>query len=153
MSDLPTVRATRARPTTATPVVLRNENGVRIAWRLEIVSVSGGLLSLSRAFHAGSQVKLMFVTDAGPVLTAAELLAPVSWGRQAFRFVRMCEADQRRMHLAIQRWRGISGEHEWIEKYRAAIARPRRPKKKLFRILAAAALAAFCAAAFLYRMM
>jgi hypothetical protein len=121
----PVVRATRVRPGVATPVVLRTKDGSRTPGRLEIVSITGGLLSLARVFNGGSQVKLMFVTDVGPVLAPIELLRPVSWGQQAFRFSGMCDADRRKLQSAVQSWLGRNPADEWIEKYRAALAQPR----------------------------
>jgi hypothetical protein len=119
-----------------------------------VVSLTGGLLSLPRVFDGGSQVKLMFVTDAGPLLTPVELLRPVSWGQQAFRFSGMCEADQHRLHSAIQRWRGETINEDWIAKYRAAVMQQQPAENKFAKlIVAAAALSALCACGLLYRMM
>ena len=49
-----------------------------------------------------SQVKLMFVTPTGPVLGTAEMLKPVSWSQQPFRFVSLEHDDQRRLQASIQ---------------------------------------------------
>jgi len=47
-------------------------------------------------------VKLMFLTRRGSVLGAAEMLSPVTWGLQPFKFVRLHDDDERRLQAAIQ---------------------------------------------------
>jgi hypothetical protein len=69
---------------------------------LQIISLTGGLLGLSRPLALGSQVKLMFVTRKGSVQGAAEVLCPVSRGLQPFKFVGLYDEDQRRLQAAIQ---------------------------------------------------
>jgi hypothetical protein len=69
----------------ATPAVLRCEDGSRLSGDLQVISLTGGLLGLSRPLALGSQVKLMFVTRKGSVQGAAEMLCPVSRGLQPFR--------------------------------------------------------------------
>jgi hypothetical protein len=39
----------------------------------------------------------MFLTQKGPVLGSAEMLSPVSWTQQPFRFVALAHSDQRRL--------------------------------------------------------
>src|SRR5581483_11382063 len=51
----PPVRATRVHPP-ATPVVLRTHEGLRSQGRLELVSLTGGLLSLARVLNSGVKV-------------------------------------------------------------------------------------------------
>jgi hypothetical protein len=41
----------------------------------------------AQPLQTDTQVKLMFVTPTGPVLGTAEMLNPVSWNQQPFRFV------------------------------------------------------------------
>jgi hypothetical protein len=103
------------------PVVLRLPDGRRHRGKLETVSLTGGLLSMSNMLDQGSQIKLMFLTQTGPVLGAAEMLSPVSTTRQPFRFVALEEGDQRRLRTVIQSSLD-TGEQAWIEKYRAAVA-------------------------------
>jgi hypothetical protein len=43
----------------------------------------------------------MFLTHTGPVLGVAEMLRPVSWNEQPFRFVALHENDHRRLRAAI----------------------------------------------------
>lgn len=64
---------------------------------LEIFSSTGGLLSLSKPLIRGTRIKVMFLTQKGPVLGSAEMLTPVSWTQQPFRFVTLAHSDQRRL--------------------------------------------------------
>jgi hypothetical protein len=95
-------RAPRARFSEATPAVLRLQNGGRVSGKLQVVSVTGGLLALTELLNQGLQVKLMFVTQSGPVLGAAEMLHPTATGSQPFKFTTLLEDDRRRLQLAIQ---------------------------------------------------
>src|SRR5712692_5535787 len=62
------------------PIVLRVPNGQRIGANLQVISVTGGLLSLSKSVDQGSRVRLMFLTEAGSVLGGAEMLPPSAIG-------------------------------------------------------------------------
>jgi hypothetical protein len=113
-------RAPRARFAEITPAVLRLENGGRVSGKLQVVSITGGLLSLTQHLNQGSHVKLMFVTQSGTVLGAAEMLRPVPSGAQPFKFTTLLRDDQRRLEAAIQ----SSRDHDrrdrgQIETYRA----------------------------------
>ncbi len=113
-------RAPRARFTETTPAVLRLQNGGRISGKLQVVSITGGLLSLTERLNQGSQVKLMFVTQSGPVLGAAEMLHPIASGAQPFKFTTLLQDDRRRLQAAIQ----LCQDHDrrgvgQIETYRA----------------------------------
>jgi hypothetical protein len=67
---------------------------------LEVFSLTGGLLSLPKLLNRGTKARLMFLTETGPVLGVAEMLKPVSWKEQPFRFVELYENDQRRLQAA-----------------------------------------------------
>jgi hypothetical protein len=82
--------------------VLRFVDGRRVPGHLQIVSATGGLLGLSRPLDRGSLVKLMFLTQSGSVLAEAEMLHPVSWIQQPFRFVALHRDDRSRLQAAIQ---------------------------------------------------
>ena len=126
-------RAPRLNLSDITPAVLRFEDGHRTQGQLEIISVTGGLLSLTKPVDRQSRVKLMFVTPTGPVLGTAEMLKPVSWGQQPFRFVGLEKDDQRRLQESIQSSFGqVSKDQEWIDKYRAALDQRRPPRRRLF---------------------
>jgi len=45
----------------------------------------------------------MFLTGAGMVLGSAEMLSPLSWSLQPFRFVGLADDDQDRLKTVIQK--------------------------------------------------
>ncbi len=47
-------------------------------------------------------MKLMFLTGKGSVLGAAEMLSPINWHLQPFKFVGLHIEDERRLRSAIQ---------------------------------------------------
>ena len=94
-------RADRASFPARTPVVLRLQDGARVSGRLEVVSATGGLVSLPRPLAQGAIAKLIFLTSAGPVLAVAEMLPPLSWELQPFRFLALYKDDRRRLDAAI----------------------------------------------------
>ena len=110
-----------------TPVVLRYNDGRRCAGTLRVISVTGGLLALSPPLDTGLAVKVMFLTEKGPVLGGAQMLSPVAWDRQPFRFVTICDDDRSRLHATIQsklaqirrEFEQRSREREQMEKFRA----------------------------------
>jgi hypothetical protein len=120
-------RAQRVRFEEATPVVLRYPDGRRFSGQLQVISVTGGLLCIRQPLQRGSLVKLMFLAKTGSVLGSAEMLSPVAWDQQPFRFVALHEDDQSRLHAAIQvsseqtrRQEEQRGrEREQMEKFRA----------------------------------
>jgi hypothetical protein len=99
----PAMRATRAYFAERTPAVLRLGDGRSVPGKLKVVSLTGGLLSVAHPVETGSNAKLMFLTGAGLVLGSAEMLSPLSWGSQPFRFVALSYDDQNRLKTAIQR--------------------------------------------------
>jgi hypothetical protein len=149
MSSLPQ-RAPRVRLAGTTPAVLRFPDGRRASGKLQVVSLTGGLLSLSNPVVQGSQVKLMFVTRAGSVLGGAEMLSPLSSDLQPFRFVSLASADQRRLGATIPSSPHLQQEEQWIEKFRAASINCARPRKQLFRLAGALGLVAVALAGTLF---
>ena len=101
-SPQPQRRAERARFSESIPAVLRFADGQRTSGKLRVVSVTGGLLSLQQPLRQGSVAKLMFLTSAGSVLGSAELLSPLSWELQPFKFIALKQDDHSRLHAAIQ---------------------------------------------------
>jgi len=85
-----------------TPAVLRLQNGRRLRGKLQVVSVTGGLLFLPALVEQGSRVKLMFLADAGTILGTAEMLPPVSGSLQPFRFVTLDQDHEHRLRCIIQ---------------------------------------------------
>ena len=144
-----TGRAPRIRTTEHTPAVLRFQSGECVTGRLEVFSSTGGLLCLPKPLIRGTRVKVMFLTQTGPVLGSAEMLSPVSWTQQPFRFVALASGDQRRLQ-AITGWspklemripeptsRTLEAEPDWIDKYRAAVSRTPPRRRLLERMLQA----------------
>jgi len=95
-------RSPRVRLPELTPVVLRFSNGHRAPVELSLISLTGGLLRVPKPVAHGARVSMMFLTQTGPVIGQAELLNPVSWTEQPFRFVALQADDQRRLRKAIQ---------------------------------------------------
>ena len=95
-------RAPRVRFEETTPVVLRYPDGRRFSGELRVISVTGGLLSLRPPLQQGSVVRLMFLAKTGSVLGSAQMLTPVAWNQQPFRFISLHDDDQMRLHAAIQ---------------------------------------------------
>jgi hypothetical protein len=116
----PARRATRVYFTERTPAVLRLKDGRRVSGKLKVVSLTGGLLSVARPVDTGCKAKLMFLTGAGMVLGSAEMLSPLSWSLQPFRFVALTDDDQDKLKTAIQRSMDQSrANHGQIERSRA----------------------------------
>jgi len=101
----PSHRATRVQLPT-TPALIKSSDGNRAKARLQVVSVTGGLLQLSRAFDEGDFVELAFQTQSGNVNGMAEMLNPVrsSPGSvfQPFRFVALDDDDHKMLHTMIE---------------------------------------------------
>jgi hypothetical protein len=104
------------------PIVLRFPNGQRIGANLQVISLTGGLLSVPKSVDQGSRVRLMFMTEAGSVLGGAEMLPPVSDRLQPFRFTSLPADDQRRVDALIGEQSQNKYEQDWMEKLRAASA-------------------------------
>lgn len=97
----PPRRFPRARLEGQNPAVLRFQNGHTTAANLQVISVNGGLLSLSRPVIRGAHVKLIFLTGSGAVLGGAEMLSPVTDGLQPFRFISLTADDHRRLGALV----------------------------------------------------
>jgi hypothetical protein len=62
----------------------------------------------------------MFLTGKGSVLGAAEMLTPVSWSLQPFKFVRLYDDDEIRLQAAIQASLDqVRRNHTQVERFRA----------------------------------
>jgi hypothetical protein len=115
------------------PIVLRFPNGHSIGANLEVISFTGGLVSLSKSVDQGSRVRLMFLTEVGSVFGGAEMLTPVSDRLQPFRFIWLPADDQRRVGALIGEWSQNKSELAWIEKLRAASAQHNEPASWRFK--------------------
>jgi len=139
------VRAPRVQLADLTPAVLRFQDGQRASGELQVLSVTGGLLSLPSPIDRGSQVKLMFLTHTGAVLGTAEMLSPVTGTQQPFRFVSLPMDDRRRLGEAIQSSLDLKtanhdvAEQKWMEKLRAASSRENQPRGRLLKFAVGAA--------------
>ena len=114
--------------------MLRFANGQTTGANLQVISFTGGLLSLSQPVVQGSQVKLIFLTGAGAVLGEAEMLRPVTHGLQPFRFVSLAADDHRRLGALIWRSSQNKSEQAWIEKLRTASAQQSEPRRWWFKV-------------------
>jgi hypothetical protein len=121
------------------PAVLRFQGGERVAGELQVVSLSGGLLSLPNPLAQGSQVKLMFVIEAGSVMAGAEMLSPVTKTLQPFRFVSLPMQDRRRLEsvIPVSVYQDIT-EPDWMKKLRAVSERRYTPPPRKFKLAVAA---------------
>ena len=121
--------------------MLRFPDGQRIGANLQVVSLTGGLLSLPQPVLQGSQVKLMFLTGTGSVLGGAEMLSPVADALQPFRFVSLSADDHRRLGTLVwERSNQNKSEQDWIEKLRAASAQQAEKRPMRFKLAGAVGL-------------
>jgi hypothetical protein len=95
-------RPDRVRFSETIPAVLRLADGNRASGQLRVLSVTGGLLALPRPIRQGLVGKLMFLSSAGCILGAAEMLTPISWELQPFKFISLPDDDHSRLHSAIR---------------------------------------------------
>jgi hypothetical protein len=146
----PDWRSPRARLADITPVVFRFADGSCFRGNLEIISLTGGLVSISNVLDRSSRVMLMFLTQTGLVQATAEMLSPVSRTRQPFRFVALEEGAHRKLRTVVQSFLDAR-EQAWIQKYRAALIHQVPPRRKLFRVVCGAlALLALCFGSAIY---
>src|SRR5260370_13213231 len=85
----PTRRAARLHLAETTVAVLRFRGGRCVPAKLQVLSVTGGLLCLPKPLPLGlgSDAKLMFLIRTGLLLGAPQMFHPMSWSLQPFRFV------------------------------------------------------------------
>jgi len=137
----PPWRVPRAHLEGRNPAVLRFANGQTTGANLQVISVTGGLLSLSQPVVQGSQVKLIFLTGTGAVLGGAEMLRPVTNELQPFRFVSLAADDHRRLGALVGQGSSQNkSELDWIEKLRAASAQHRERRRWRFKVAGAVGL-------------
>ena len=101
----PSRRAPRVQLGDTCLAAIRLEDGRRAKAKLQIISVTGGLLQLQGSLGSGSFVELAFQTQAGPVHAMAEMLAPMrktpDGVMQPFRFVAIEDDDHRRLRNSL----------------------------------------------------
>lgn len=64
--------------------------------------MTGGRVAPASLLPTGAMVSLIFVTPKGPVTGTAEMLLPVSWTEQAFRFAAIPASAQHRLRDVIE---------------------------------------------------
>ena len=104
----PPYRSPRVRFAHTMPAVLRFSNGQSGPAEIRVLSLTGGLLTLPRCVHHGARVKMMFLLETGAVLSAVELLRPINWTQQPFRFLDLEPRDVHRLQSTIQNELGMA---------------------------------------------
>ena len=139
MSSLPPSiphRSPRAQLASSTPAVFRLADGRSTRGDLRVISVTGGLVSLPKPIDRGSRVMMMFVTRTGTVLGNAEMLKPISWDQQPFRFVALDEANRTRLKTVVRESLAQSRpEYNWVDNYRSKLMTKQPPRKRFSRAL------------------
>jgi hypothetical protein len=100
----PQQRATRVQLGNTAPALVKLEDGQRAKARLQIVSVTGGLLQLAKALEEGGFVEVAFQTKSGPVHGMAEMLQPRRTANaimQPFRFVALDDDDHKTLRFVV----------------------------------------------------
>lgn len=136
-------RPPRLRLAEHTPAVLRMDNGTCTTAELQVISLTGGLLSLAAPITPSLTSKLLFISSSGPVVGSAEMLQPLTHVQQPFRFTSMDGEYMCRLQSVIQTALYPTLEQdEWIRKYRAAVAliEPPRQKRRWLNVAAILAL-------------
>ncbi|HTS36542.1 MAG TPA: hypothetical protein VMH04_12770 [Candidatus Solibacter sp.] len=146
-------RSPRVRLNDITPAVLRLPNGKHSRGQLETISLTGGLLNMTNMLGQGSRIRLMFLTQNGPVTGSAEMLSPVATFRQPFRFVALEAEDQRRLRAVVHSSSQPFAdpvEQAWIQKYRAALAQQKPRRRGVFRVVLGMLAGTLCLGSALY---
>jgi hypothetical protein len=102
----PAKRASRVRLGGSVVIAIRLEGSRPVRAKLSALSVTGGLLVLSKALEQGAFVEVAFQTSQGTVHGMAELLLPrcqsTSGCLQPFRFVALDDEDHTRLRMALE---------------------------------------------------
>jgi hypothetical protein len=132
-------RTPRVNLENSTPAVIRFDGGQSVSGELQVVSLTGGLLSLPKPVSQGSQVKLMFLIRPGSVLAGAEMLSPLNRNLQPFRFVSLEQKDRRKLEaiIPLSAYDDIR-EPNWMKKLRVASEHRYEPSSWRRRIAAGA---------------
>ncbi len=101
----PKQRAQRVQFGHPVPVLIKLDSGQRAKAKLQTISMTGGVLSLSQALQEGGFVEVAFQMDSGSVQAMAEMLHPGQTGRdgilQPFRFIALEDEDHRALRMAV----------------------------------------------------
>lgn len=102
----PTRRASRVQLGDTVLAAIRLEDGSRTKGKLQVISVTGGLLRLDHSLGQGDFVEVAFQTQSGPVHGMAEVLTPMrsvpDGVLQPFRFVAIEDEDHRRLRTSLE---------------------------------------------------
>lgn len=147
-------RPPRFRLAETTPAVLEFEDSHTASTELQVVSRTGGLLAVPKPLDEGLLCTLMFRTHKGLVFATAEMLSPLSWNRQPFRFIELKQDDHQKLQAAFLTgvYRNLQ-EEEWIEEFRSAILTwdPPRARRHLSKaVITALTVATLCASVLFY---
>src|SRR5208282_6165114 len=106
-------RADRVQLHRMAPATIRFEDGRRSLGKLRTISLTGGLLRLSKPLLPGTLIEVTFISRCGPVLGLAELLSPVLATRrclQPFKFIMIDDDDYQRLSSVIRSSAGGTAE-------------------------------------------
>jgi hypothetical protein len=87
------------------PASIRFEDSRHESGKLRTISLTGGLLRLSKTHVPGTLVEVVFISRTGPVVGIAELLNPVSLTlrcQQPFKFIMIDDENYRRLNSLIE---------------------------------------------------
>jgi hypothetical protein len=108
-------RAMRVHFHSLAPMAIRFEDGRRRRGILRTISLTGGLLRLSKPLVPGTLIEVIFMSDGGPVLGLAELLTPASATLkclQPFKFILIDDDDYQRLSSLIRSSAGRAAEFD-----------------------------------------
>ncbi len=98
-------RATRVHVGSTISALVTLEDGNRAKCKLQTISITGGLLRLTKALSQGDFVEVAFQTQSGPVQGMAEMLNPMGVARdgilQPFRFIALGDDDHRTLRMVV----------------------------------------------------
>ncbi len=101
----PSRRAPRVQLGGSVAAAIQLDDGQRTRAKLQSISITGGLLQVTRALQQGDFVEIGFQTKSGPVHGMAEMLLPTSKATegcmQPFRFIAMGDEDHRKLRIAL----------------------------------------------------
>jgi hypothetical protein len=87
------------------PAAIRFEDGRHALGKLRTISLTGGLLRLSKPLVPGTLIEVIFMSNGDPVLGLAELLTPALDTLkclQPFKFIMIDDDDYQRLGSLIQ---------------------------------------------------
>jgi hypothetical protein len=98
-------RAPRVQLGGAVPAAVLLDDGKRAKAQLQTISVTGGMLQMTRALERGDFVEIAFQTKSGSVSGMAEMLSVTRRAEngclQPFRFIAIGDEDHRNLRMAL----------------------------------------------------